>query len=217
MERHLSVNSTKNQLWLTHFVISCVQFIIFYHISSYRPTTQASLWLLEAWSYETNLWLTPFRPPPLRPVAGLLAEPLLDAGAQSLLVVQPVESLQDSALVGLVFVTTRVNLWDQCIKIWVSAERTPGDQFLPARRTLFVPGEEQKWLHVISWKGCFYCFRNECEAPNCYVKRNENMDSSPSYITHLTSLKVLMAKSSNAKTRLLNSFKCPGIHLLKLL
>lgn len=52
----------------------------------------------------------PFGPPPLRPVAGLLAEPLLDAGAQRLLVVQPVESLQDSALVGLVFVATRVNL-----------------------------------------------------------------------------------------------------------
>lgn len=84
---------------------------------------------------------TPRPPPPLGPVAGLLAEPLLDAGAQRLLVVQPVEALQDAALVGLVLVATRVDLRDQSVEVGVTTQRTPGNQLLPAGRTLFVPGE----------------------------------------------------------------------------
>lgn len=84
---------------------------------------------------------TPFPPPPLGPVAGLLPEPLLDAGAQRLLVVQPVESLQDAALVGLVLVPARVDLGDQRVEVRVPAQRTPGDQLFPAGRTLFVPEE----------------------------------------------------------------------------
>lgn len=61
--------------------------------------------------------LSPLCPPPLGPVAGLLAQPLLDAGAQRLLVVQPVESIQDSALVGLVLIAARVDLGDQGVKV----------------------------------------------------------------------------------------------------
>lgn len=53
---------------------------------------------------------SPVLPPPLGPIAGLLPEPLLDAGAQRLLVVQPVESLQHAALMGLVLVPARVDL-----------------------------------------------------------------------------------------------------------
>lgn len=84
---------------------------------------------------------SPFLPPPLGPIAGLLPEPLLDAGAQRLLVVQPVESLQHAALMGLVLVPARVDLWDQSVEVWVSAQRTPRDELLPAGRTLFVPEE----------------------------------------------------------------------------
>lgn len=54
---------------------------------------------------------------PLGPVAGLLPEPLLDAGAQRLLVVQPVESLEDAALVGFILIATRVDLRDQRIEV----------------------------------------------------------------------------------------------------
>lgn len=91
---------------------------------------------------------TPPRPPPLGPVAGLLPEPLLDAGAQRLLVVQPVEPLQDSALVGLVLVPTRVNLGDERVEVGVSAQRAPGDQLLPAGGALFVPGGEERFKNV---------------------------------------------------------------------
>lgn len=78
-------------------------------------------------------------PQPLPPVAGLLAEPLLDAGAQCFLVVQPVETLQDAALMSLVLVTTRVDLRDERVEVRVSAQRTSGDQLLPAGGAFFVP------------------------------------------------------------------------------
>ena len=74
------------------------------------------------------------------PVAGLLPQPLLDAGAQCLLVVQPVEPLQDAALVGLVLIPARVDLGDQCVEVGVAAQRAPGHQLLPAGGTLLVPG-----------------------------------------------------------------------------
>lgn len=85
---------------------------------------------------EKNSWLYKVE----RPVAGLLPEPLLDAGAQRLLVVQPVEPLQDAALVGLVLVPARVDLGDQRVEVGVAAQRAPGDQLLPAGWTLLVPG-----------------------------------------------------------------------------
>lgn len=59
----------------------------------------------------------PLWPPALEPAAGLLPEPLLDAGAQRLLVVKPVEALQDAALVGLILVPARVDLGDQSVEV----------------------------------------------------------------------------------------------------
>lgn len=86
----------------------------------------------------------PFPPPPLGPVAGLLAETFLDAGAQRFLVVQSVEPLQDAALMGLVLVAARVNLGDQSVEVGISAQGTSGDQLLPAGRALLVSEERQK-------------------------------------------------------------------------
>lgn len=75
-----------------------------------------------------------------------MAEAFLNAGAQRFLVVQPVEPLEDAALVGLVLVAARVNLRDQRVEVGISAKRSSGDQLLPAGRTLFVSEERRKGL-----------------------------------------------------------------------
>lgn len=53
------------------------------------------------------------------PVHGLHAKPLLNAGAQSLLVVQAAEADEHSVLMGLIFLPAGIDLRDQGIKVGV--------------------------------------------------------------------------------------------------
>lgn len=55
------------------------------------------------------------------PVHGLHAQPLLDAGAQGLLVVQAAETDEHAVLVGLVFLPAGIDFRDQGIKVRVWA------------------------------------------------------------------------------------------------
>lgn len=73
----------------------------------------------------------------------LHAQPLLDAGAECLLVVQSVESLQHPVLVGLVLVTAGVDLGDEGVKVGVAAERASRHKLLSARGAFLVPEEER--------------------------------------------------------------------------
>lgn len=78
------------------------------------------------------------------PVHGLHAQPLLDAGAQRLLVVQAAEADEHPVLVGLVFLPAGVDLRDQGIKIGVWSQRPLGYQLLAAGRALLVPGAGER-------------------------------------------------------------------------
>lgn len=82
-----------------------------------------------------------FSPGP-EPVHGLHAQPLLDAGAQCLLVVQAAETDEYPVLVGLIFLPARIDLRDQGIKIRVWSQRPLGNQLLAAGRALLVPAPQ---------------------------------------------------------------------------
>ena len=75
-----------------------------------------------------------------KPVHGLHAQPLLDAGAQRLLVVQAAEADEHPVLVGLVLLPAGVDLRDQSIEVGVWPQRPLGYQLLSAGRTLLIPG-----------------------------------------------------------------------------
>lgn len=78
------------------------------------------------------------------PVHGLHLQPLLDAAAQRLLVVETAELGQDPILVGLVLIPAGVDLGDQGVKIGIWSEGSLGNQLLPARGTLLIPGDKEK-------------------------------------------------------------------------
>lgn len=71
---------------------------------------------------------------------GLHAQPLLDAGAQCLLVMQAAEADEHPVLVSLIFLPTRIDLRDQRVKIGVWPQGAFGDQLLAAGRALLIPG-----------------------------------------------------------------------------
>lgn len=71
---------------------------------------------------------------------GLHAQPLLNAGAQCLLVVQAAEADEHPVLVGLVFLPAGIDLRDQGIEVGVWSQRPLGYQLLAAGRALLVPG-----------------------------------------------------------------------------
>lgn len=77
-------------------------------------------------------------PPRPEPVHGLHTQPLFDAGAQCLLVVQAAEADENPVLVGLVFLPAWIDLRDQGIKVGVWPQRPLGYQLLTAGRALLV-------------------------------------------------------------------------------
>ncbi len=77
-------------------------------------------------------------------MSGLHAQPLLDAAAQSLFVVQAAQLLQNLVLMRLVLVAARVHLRDQCVEVRVGAQRALGHQLLPAGGALFIPAAESE-------------------------------------------------------------------------
>ena len=80
-----------------------------------------------------------------KPVHGLHAQPLLDAGAQRLLVVQAAEADEHPVLVGLVLLPAGVDLRDQSIEVGVWPQRPLGYQLLSAGRALLIPGVGERW------------------------------------------------------------------------
>ena len=75
---------------------------------------------------------------------GLHLEPLLDAAAERLLVVQAAELGQHSVLVRLVFVAAGVDFGDEGVEIGVGAQGALGNQLLAARGALLVPAAEKR-------------------------------------------------------------------------
>lgn len=71
---------------------------------------------------------------------GLHAQPLFNAGAQRLLVVQATEADEHPVLVGLIFLPAGIDLRDQGIKVGIWPQRPLGYQLLAAGRALLVPG-----------------------------------------------------------------------------
>lgn len=82
---------------------------------------------------------------------GLHPQPLLDTGAQRLLVVQAAEADEHSVLMGLVFFPARVDFGDQGIEVGVWPEGPLGYQLFPAGRALLVPGLGERKLYGLSW------------------------------------------------------------------
>lgn len=84
--------------------------------------------LVNTWQLEEGGLRDPYSRPPhsshpslqtSTPVHGLHPKPLLDTGAQCLLVVQAAEADEHSVLMGLVFFPARVDFGDQGIKVGV--------------------------------------------------------------------------------------------------
>lgn len=84
------------------------------------------------------------------PVHGLHAQPLLNAGAQCLLVVQAAEADEHPVLVGLVFLPAGIDLRDQGIKVGVWPQRPLGYQLLSAGRALLVPRGGERKPYVVT-------------------------------------------------------------------
>lgn len=81
---------------------------------------------------------------------GLHPKPLLDTGAQRLLVVQAAEADEHSVLMGFIFFPARVDFGDQGIEVGVWPEGPLGYQLFPAGRALLVPGLGERKLYGLS-------------------------------------------------------------------
>lgn len=73
---------------------------------------------------------------------GLHPKPLLDTGAQRLLVVQAAEADEHPVLMGLIFLPARIDFGDQSVEVGVRPQGPLGHQLFPAGRALLVPGVE---------------------------------------------------------------------------
>lgn len=71
-------------------------------------------------------------------------EPLLDAAAERLLVVEAAELGQDTILMGFILIPAGIDLGNQGVKVRIRSQGSLGNQFFSARGTLLIPGKEKK-------------------------------------------------------------------------